>query len=321
MHELGHNLGLRHGGPALLLASPGSSPPGVEINHKPNYLSVMNHSFQRYGLIKRSAPSGPFEEGHIDYSRSALQNLNEASLNESDGLDGLDASEFGTRRYCTFNDSWVAVTGARGALVSAASNVDWNCNGSNTQTNLPYDVTGTVSAPSSGETLPSYDDWANLQLAGGGVGATGVPAEEGQTPTSGNLTKDEADKIAKVVRTDISPGNSENIVYIGGQGPRFTVTVAILTTSDFNATTVDGKTVRWGKLGVSPDQLANEIHGDGSGHIEDANRDGFPDLVLHFDTSKSHLTTADTQACLQGQTVGGERIFGCDDVKPVVLPR
>mgnify|MGYP001769098295 CR=1 FL=1 len=34
MHELGHTLGLRHGG-------------NVETNDKPNYLSVMNYSFQR----------------------------------------------------------------------------------------------------------------------------------------------------------------------------------------------------------------------------------------------------------------------------------
>ena len=40
MHELGHNLGLRHGGDDL-------------PNFKPNYLSVMNYSFQLTGLGAR----------------------------------------------------------------------------------------------------------------------------------------------------------------------------------------------------------------------------------------------------------------------------
>jgi hypothetical protein len=40
MHELGHNLGLRHGGATTL------------PNYKPNYLSVMNYSFNLLGIIK-----------------------------------------------------------------------------------------------------------------------------------------------------------------------------------------------------------------------------------------------------------------------------
>lgn len=40
MHETGHRLGLNHGGAA-----------NDEINYKPNYLSVMNYHFQKYGLI------------------------------------------------------------------------------------------------------------------------------------------------------------------------------------------------------------------------------------------------------------------------------
>ncbi len=37
MHELGHNLGLQHGG-------------ADDWNNKPNYLSVMNYLFQQDGL-------------------------------------------------------------------------------------------------------------------------------------------------------------------------------------------------------------------------------------------------------------------------------
>ena len=38
MHELGHNIGLRHGG-------------NDDANYKPNYLSIMNYEYQVYGFI------------------------------------------------------------------------------------------------------------------------------------------------------------------------------------------------------------------------------------------------------------------------------
>lgn len=46
MHELGHNLGLRHGG-------------GDHTNYKPNYLSVMNYNLQNNGLEMFIVGRGP----------------------------------------------------------------------------------------------------------------------------------------------------------------------------------------------------------------------------------------------------------------------
>jgi len=67
MHELGHNLGLGHGGKD-------------DINFKPNYLSIMNYMFQFNYLY----PNRP-----LDFSRTELNTLNEAALNEMDGV-GVD---------------------------------------------------------------------------------------------------------------------------------------------------------------------------------------------------------------------------------------
>jgi sugar lactone lactonase YvrE len=69
MHELGHNLGLLHGG-------------GDEINHKPNYLSVMNYNFVSDSL-------NAFIPGYqrpLDYSRSVLPALDENNLSEPNGV-------------------------------------------------------------------------------------------------------------------------------------------------------------------------------------------------------------------------------------------
>jgi len=67
MHELGHNLGLEHGG-------------DDDINNKPNYQSIMNYAFQFTGLLK---PDG---QRSFDYSRDRLPDLDEFGLNENAGI-------------------------------------------------------------------------------------------------------------------------------------------------------------------------------------------------------------------------------------------
>jgi len=103
MHELGHNLGLYHGGNA-----------GDNENYKPNHLSVMNYSFQVIGVWRDGAR-------RWDYTRMNIYALNENNLNEAVGLNGSgNLTPYGTRYYCgtTAHDDNTADT-----------NVDWNCNG------------------------------------------------------------------------------------------------------------------------------------------------------------------------------------------------
>lgn len=72
MHELGHNLNLRHGG-------------YVDTNYKPNYNSVMNYAYQFSGVDTNCTPPG---DGLLDYSRGTRITLNESSLNENLGTCG-----------------------------------------------------------------------------------------------------------------------------------------------------------------------------------------------------------------------------------------
>ncbi|MHB8577388.1 MAG: OmpL47-type beta-barrel domain-containing protein [Dehalococcoidia bacterium] len=102
MHELGHNLGLGHGGTD-------------KVNWKPNYLSVMNYLFQTSGVTRGGANS-------FDYSTAALGNLDETALNEANGI-GVSAA---TSHWCPGSG------GNRGAYVAVADGskpIDWNCNG------------------------------------------------------------------------------------------------------------------------------------------------------------------------------------------------
>jgi hypothetical protein len=125
MHELGHNLNLQHGGTD-------------GINNKPNYLSVMNYTFQLGGII----PSNRF-----DYSRTALATLNEASLDESNGLGG---GADNTRYFCP---NGTQRTG------SGTGAIDWNCNAA-TDTSVSVDINGDASTGS----LAGFDDWTNLRF-------------------------------------------------------------------------------------------------------------------------------------------------------------
>ena len=72
LHEVGHNLGLRHGG-------------NVDCNYKPNYNSVMNYRYQFPGVNTNCGIPG---SGLLDYSRGTRISLNENALNENLGVCG-----------------------------------------------------------------------------------------------------------------------------------------------------------------------------------------------------------------------------------------
>ena len=103
---------------------------------------------------------------------------------------------------------------------------------------------------------------------------------------------------------DIKPGSDPNGVNVRGNG---LIPVAILTTADFDATTVDPSAVTFGPSGASP---AHEGR-----HVEDADGDGDLDLVVHFRTQETGIACDDTDATLQGETRDGTAIYGTDAIK------
>jgi hypothetical protein len=152
MHELGHNLGLRHGG-------------FEDTNYKPNYLSVMNYSFER-GIPYTSTPGGPTLAswqgsppivGHrVDYSASVLPPLDLAHLDENAGIRAGTTDVTG---FCfdKFNDGffWAVYAPASGPI-------DWNLDGS-----IDRDVAPTIVDCQLGYTLPrlliGHDDWSAVR--------------------------------------------------------------------------------------------------------------------------------------------------------------
>ncbi len=99
------------------------------------------------------------------------------------------------------------------------------------------------------------------------------------------------------VTIDIKPGSNG------------VIPVAILTTPDFNANDVDMGTVRFGPTAstalAAPVQYA----------LEDIDKDGDMDMILHFRTQDVGLTTTSTTATLIGKTKAGLDIEGTDSVR------
>lgn len=106
------------------------------------------------------------------------------------------------------------------------------------------------------------------------------------------------------VSIDIKPGSFPNSINPDGRG---VIPVAILTTGDFDATTVDGQTVRFGPAEAEAVRYA----------LEDVDEDGDIDMILHFKTQETGIQAGDTQAELTGETVGGQSIRGTDSVRTV----
>ena len=116
MHELGHTLGLRHGG-------------GDGVNFKPNYLSVMNYSFQFSGVL---SPNG--QQRLIDYSRAKLDTLDEFTLNENVGINDADGHlttwNVGTRPDVPLgSNQCLQHPDSYNRLFFPGPAVDWSCDG------------------------------------------------------------------------------------------------------------------------------------------------------------------------------------------------
>jgi len=169
MHELGHSLGLTHGG--LYYDTQGSYIPTLEPNCKPNYQSVMSYQFQ-VDLL---------DNGVADYSDQQLNMLNESSL--AAGLTSTDGSPLA---YST--TKWYAPDPPQGVGSPAKSHCDGSPLSPNTDPDpTMYVVQGAADpiTPTSawisnsdvnfdGSVSPAlrgYDDWSSLDLRQ--IGATG----------------------------------------------------------------------------------------------------------------------------------------------------
>lgn len=129
MHELGHNLGLRHGGDT------------DEPNYKPNYVSIMNYLFQ----FDRRVPSRA-----LDFSMGDKPTIREYDLDENVGIGDL------------VKTAWWLSNGTL-ARSDGALPIDWNADG-NITANVQMNLNNNPNNPSAdgNEVFTDYNDWTNL---------------------------------------------------------------------------------------------------------------------------------------------------------------
>jgi hypothetical protein len=115
-----------------------------------------------------------------------------------------------------------------------------------------------------------------------------------------------------MVLIDIKPGSDPNSINCNNENE--VITVAILATEDFDATTVDHTTVTF--EGASETHV-NMKSGEPRRHEEDVDRDGDADLVFHFRLGDTNLTCESTEGTLTGETIDAQAIVGTDAVRMI----
>jgi hypothetical protein len=148
IHELGHCLGLTHGG-------------SDHVNYKPNYLSIMSYFFQTSGLYRDGHWGESGYPENYDYQRLSTPSLNENHLNENNGLTGAgDVSAYGTLFYY-YSSGWKQAFAA-----NAAGAIDWN-----TDHVIEADVSADINGDGTFETLTAQNNWQNISYdANGQIG-------------------------------------------------------------------------------------------------------------------------------------------------------
>jgi len=173
MHELGHNLGLRHGG-------------NEDTNQKPNYVSVMNYAYLANGIpvadaVGSTTPLACASDGdcapptiasgpcaiadrcfcssasycyRVDYSHVLFGDLDEAHLDEAVGMTG-DVTSRDIALYFVPGTPTVELLDA-----TNGSPVDWNNANGNTEPDVAVDLNNSGNP----DLLHSFVDWPALQL-------------------------------------------------------------------------------------------------------------------------------------------------------------
>lgn len=152
MHELGHTLGLSHGG----FDHEGNN---NHTHYKPNYLSIMNYLFQTSGLVG---------DNDVDYANYTLPDLDENALSEQQGIDPnhvTAGTQLGTKLR---NAGWFGLYDRTITEISGKSidfNGWWGIEDGTVSEDLNDD--------GNNEILTGTSDWEHIVYEGGDVGYSG----------------------------------------------------------------------------------------------------------------------------------------------------
>ncbi|MBN2131441.1 MAG: PKD domain-containing protein [Sedimentisphaerales bacterium] len=168
---------------------------------------------------------------------------------------------------------------------------EWDCNG-----DAEYDeVTSSPQMPYTWDT--AYNGLITLR----------VTDNDGLTATDTAIVTITSPPLYEV-GVDIYPNRIPNPVYLSRN---YTIYVAVLGSDDFDVTTLDFTTVRFGRSGTEAGPASART-------LRDLNNDGITDALCGFLTFSCDFQVGDTQGWLTGLTADGIPVQGSDSV--VVMP-
>jgi hypothetical protein len=138
MHELGHNLNLRHGG-------------NENTNYKPNYYSVMNYLYQLDGLSSSATGLGPYQRWKCSQGQGC-------ALTQSATTSNSMAISFSNGSGTALVESSLSEVANIGRGADAGVYADWNFSGAQDAGTFQRDL----NQDSAISTLNDYDDWTNI---------------------------------------------------------------------------------------------------------------------------------------------------------------
>jgi hypothetical protein len=166
MHELGHNLGIHHGGGIDTSCETDDDCPGAaegsciatvhgnlclqssEENYKVNYLSLMNYRFALAGIPYSATIGDPTPISfRLDYSTQILPTggntpfaLDELPVPAHPGMDETAGLGSGTSDTFSFYDTTTCTTGGLGTMAATEGPVDLDGDGAATTTNVSGEI-------------------------------------------------------------------------------------------------------------------------------------------------------------------------------------
>lgn len=187
MHELGHNLGLRHGG-------------GDDIQNKPNYLSVMNYMYIWPDVLPF------FVNAKLDYSADAFSTLFENGLSENSGIGAPPAY---ANRFTFFNSAPHFDPITLHYLDVTDPQFDWDDDGTISTDPVERDLNRhrDTDPPTPGQTLRGHDDWGMVRLPLAGGMNFGLGASLGETTSNGSSPEPTIDDLIETI--DLHAGNTQ----------------------------------------------------------------------------------------------------------------
>ena len=156
MHELGHNLGLQHGG-------------DVDVNYKPNYFSIMNYMYSNNGL----PTIGDAKEGdryyYYRYNKAKEQIFADRYLPNGGWID-LHKNAYAADMLIDYSDgsgkdiSETAISESVGIGRTGSKPVDFNGDGDTLDENLAMDLNPAYPGDESQTPLKDHNDWGVINL-------------------------------------------------------------------------------------------------------------------------------------------------------------